>query len=128
MSKELVTDELWEIIEPLLPPEPPKPRGGRHRVEDRAALADIIFVLKSSVLWEMLSQLHTVRFCNSLLETPDPPVDLYATHTARRSMPVSSKREGAFFRGMRRFSKAWVVRRGYALGGGARFSVMCSTN
>jgi transposase len=28
MSKELVSDELWEIIEPLLPPEPPKPKGG----------------------------------------------------------------------------------------------------
>ena len=37
MSKELITDELWEIIEPLLPPEPPKPGGGRPRVEDRAA-------------------------------------------------------------------------------------------
>ena len=49
MSKELVTDELWEIIEPLLPPEPPKPRGGRPRVEDRAALAGIIFVIKSGI-------------------------------------------------------------------------------
>jgi hypothetical protein len=29
MSKELVSDELWEIIEPLLPEEPPKPKGGR---------------------------------------------------------------------------------------------------
>jgi transposase len=54
MSKELVTDELWEAIEPLLPPEPPKPRGGRPRVPDRAALAGIIFVLKSGIPWEML--------------------------------------------------------------------------
>src|SRR5829696_5223610 len=54
MSKELVTDELWEIIEPLLPPEPPKPRGGRPRVEDRGALAGIISVLKSGIPWEML--------------------------------------------------------------------------
>jgi len=54
MGKELVTDELWEIIEPPLPPEPPKPRGGRPRVEDRAALAGIIFVLKSGIPWEML--------------------------------------------------------------------------
>src|SRR5215204_2344315 len=54
MSKKLVTDELWELIEPLLPPEPPKPRGGRPRVEDRAALAGIIFVLKSGIPWEML--------------------------------------------------------------------------
>ena len=56
MSKKLVTDELWELIEPLLPPEPPKPRGGRPRVEDRAALSGIIFVLKSGIPWEMLPQ------------------------------------------------------------------------
>ncbi len=54
MSKRLVTDELWEIIEPLLPPEPPKPRGGRPRVPDRLALTGIIFVLKSGIPWEML--------------------------------------------------------------------------
>jgi transposase len=56
MAKELVTDELWETIEPLLPPEAPKPRGGRPRIEDRAALTGIVFVLKSAVPWEMLSQ------------------------------------------------------------------------
>ena len=54
MSKELVSDELWEMVEPLLPPEPPKPNGGRPRVDDRAALTGIIFVLKSSIPWEML--------------------------------------------------------------------------
>jgi transposase len=56
MAKELVTDELWETIEPLLPPEPPKPQEGRPRVEDRAALSGIIFVLKSGLPWEMLPQ------------------------------------------------------------------------
>src|SRR5215211_4217857 len=54
MSKESVIDELWEIIEPLLPPEPPKPRGGRPRVSHRAALTRIIFVLKSGIPWEIL--------------------------------------------------------------------------
>ena len=56
MAKELVCDELWEIIEPLLPPEPPKPQGGRPRVEDRAALSGITFVLKCGIPWEMLPQ------------------------------------------------------------------------
>ena len=37
MAKELVTDELWEVIEPLLPEEPPKPNGGRPRVDDRTS-------------------------------------------------------------------------------------------
>src|SRR5438105_9729321 len=59
MSKPLITDELWEIIEPLLPllpQEPPKPKGGRPRVPDRAALSGIIFVLRSDLPWEMLPQ------------------------------------------------------------------------
>lgn len=56
MSKHLVPDELWEIVEPLLPPEPPKPKGGRPRVPDRACLTGIIFVLKSGISWEMLPQ------------------------------------------------------------------------
>ena len=54
MGKGLVSDELWEILEPLLPAEPPKPKGGRPRVGDRAALGGIVFVLKSGIPWEML--------------------------------------------------------------------------
>jgi transposase len=56
MSKPLVSDELWVLVAPLLPAEPPKPKGGRPRVPDRAALAGIIFVLKSGIPWEMLPQ------------------------------------------------------------------------
>ena len=54
--KPLVSDELWAVVAPLLPPEPPKPKGGRPRVSDRAALTGIIFVLKSGIPWEMLPQ------------------------------------------------------------------------
>jgi transposase len=54
MAKELITDELWETIEPLLPPEPPKPQGGRPRIDNRAVLTGIVFVLKSGIPWEML--------------------------------------------------------------------------
>jgi transposase len=54
MGKELVSDELWQIVEPLLPEEPPKPKGGRPRVDDRATLTGIIFVLRSDIPWEML--------------------------------------------------------------------------
>ncbi len=55
MSKPLVSDDLWAVVAPLLPPEPPKPKGGRPRVPDRAALTGIIFVLRSGIPWEMLS-------------------------------------------------------------------------
>jgi transposase len=51
-----VTDALWEVAEPLLPEEPPKPKGGRPRIDDRAALTGILFVLKSGIPWETLPQ------------------------------------------------------------------------
>ena len=57
MSKVLVSDELWAVIAPLLPPERPKPKGGRpRRISDRAAFTGILFVLKSGIPWEMLPQ------------------------------------------------------------------------
>ena len=56
MAKPLLPDDLWAVVEPLLPPEPPKPRGGRPRVPDRAALTGILFVLRSGIPWEMLPQ------------------------------------------------------------------------
>src|SRR5918911_2066552 len=52
----LVPDDLWEAIEPLLPKQPPKPKGGRPRVPDRAALGGIIFVLRTSCPWRLLPQ------------------------------------------------------------------------
>ena len=54
MAKKLVTDEVWEIVEPLLPSEPPKPKGGRPRVPNRAALTGIVFILKAGIPWVML--------------------------------------------------------------------------
>jgi transposase len=53
-ASSLVPDGLWEAIEPLLPKEPPKPRGGRPRVADRAALRGIVFVLRTGCPWRLL--------------------------------------------------------------------------
>ncbi len=52
--RDLVSDELWATVERLLPEEPPKPKGGRPRCSDRAALRGIVFVLRSGLPWEML--------------------------------------------------------------------------
>jgi transposase len=49
MVKQLVPDELWMIIDPLMPPAPPKLKGGRPRVPNGEALAGIIYVLKSGI-------------------------------------------------------------------------------
>ena len=56
MAKQLVSDELWQEIEPLLPLEPPKLKGGRPRIPDRAVFTGIVFVLRSGIPWEMLPQ------------------------------------------------------------------------
>jgi transposase len=50
----LVSDDLWEAIEPLLPRELSKPKGGRPRVPDRAALGGIVFVLRTGCPWRLL--------------------------------------------------------------------------
>jgi transposase len=55
-ASSLVSDDLWEAIEPLLPKEPPKPKGGRPRVPDRAALGGIIFVLRTGCPWRLVPQ------------------------------------------------------------------------
>jgi transposase len=52
---EIVSDELWKLIEPLLPPEPePSPKGGRPRVTNRQALTGVVFVLRTGVPWQAL--------------------------------------------------------------------------
>ena len=44
----LVPDDLWAVVEPLLPPARAKPKGGRPRAPDRVALAGILFVLRTA--------------------------------------------------------------------------------
>jgi transposase len=50
----LVPDDLWAMVEPLLPPEPDKPKDGRRRASDRAALAGIILVQRTGMQWKHL--------------------------------------------------------------------------
>src|SRR4051812_36243995 len=56
MSKAwIVEDELWQLIEPLLPPWPDKSPGPRP-VPDRQCLQGILFVLRTGIGWEDLPQ------------------------------------------------------------------------
>src|ERR687898_394964 len=49
----LVPEQLWQTIQPLLPA--PAPRyGGRPRIDDRAALAGIVYQLRTGVPWRLL--------------------------------------------------------------------------
>ena len=55
MARPLLPDDLWAIIEPLLPPlPPPGPKGGRPPLPHRQALLGILFVLKTGLPWEDL--------------------------------------------------------------------------
>ncbi|MDQ0808431.1 transposase [Streptomyces sp. B3I7] len=52
----ITSDELWSLIELLLPEPPPKQVEGRPRVPDRQALCGILFVLRTGIQWEYLPQ------------------------------------------------------------------------
>jgi transposase len=49
-----IPDELWRRIERLIPVEPPKPYGGRPRVDDRRIMAGILYRLRTGCQWQAL--------------------------------------------------------------------------
>jgi transposase len=49
-----VRDELWAVVEPLLPEHRADPRGGRPRVDDRVCFNAIVFVLFTGIAWRHL--------------------------------------------------------------------------
>ncbi|MCX5498103.1 IS5 family transposase [Streptomyces sp. NBC_00052] len=49
----IVDDELWALIEPLLPPWPERSPGPRP-VSDRLCLQGILFVLYNDIAWQLL--------------------------------------------------------------------------
>ena len=58
-----IPDELWERIEPLLPPRKPHPLGcHRPRVDDRKAMDAIFFVLRTGCQWNALNK---TKICSS---------------------------------------------------------------
>jgi transposase len=56
MAKQLLDDDLWELIEPILPKAKPRRRRypGRKPISHRQALNGILFVLKTGIPWEYL--------------------------------------------------------------------------
>ena len=56
MAAPLVFDARWCLFASLIPPRPPRPKGGRPPIADRAAQTGILYVLKRRIPWEMLPQ------------------------------------------------------------------------
>jgi transposase len=55
LAKRLLPDALWQRLQPLLPAPPSQARGGASRtVPDRACMAAIIFMTRTSTPWALL--------------------------------------------------------------------------
>jgi transposase len=55
LADDLVPDELWALVEPLLPAPPRPPYGGRHRtISDRPCFAAIVYMARASTPWRLL--------------------------------------------------------------------------
>jgi transposase len=53
-KEQLVTEEQWKKLEPLLPQPKPSPKGGRKRRSNREVFEGIAWVLRSGARWKDL--------------------------------------------------------------------------
>ncbi|CAM5737475.1 IS5 family transposase [Streptomyces hirsutus] len=60
-------DELWALIEPLLPPWPERAPGPRP-VDDRRCLQGILYVLHHDIAWQLLGGVDSGQTCRRRLE------------------------------------------------------------
>jgi putative transposase len=49
-----VGEGFWARVEPLLPPERPKPKGGGPRMGDRETFGAVVYVLRTGIQWNAL--------------------------------------------------------------------------
>ena len=57
MATAPLDDELWKLIEPLLPVRKRRlHHPGRKRIDDRRTLSGVLFVLRTGIAWQQLPQ------------------------------------------------------------------------
>jgi putative transposase len=59
--KDDVPDDLWARIEPLIPIEKERPKGGRPPLPARAVFAQVVFRLRTGCPWKALPNGSTVH-------------------------------------------------------------------
>ena len=63
LASRLVPDELWAIVEPLIPPFQPRVQGGgTAAVDARSVFTAIVYVLTSGCAWRLLPRSFGVDF------------------------------------------------------------------
>jgi transposase len=72
LADDLVPDQLWALVAPLLPAPPRPPYGGRHRtISDRACLAAIVYMARTSTPWRLPARPRAwLRLTRDLLAPP----------------------------------------------------------
>jgi len=58
MNRQIVDNELWQLMEPFIPPPKRRRRrhSGRRPMDQRQIFAGIVFVLKTGIPWKDLPQ------------------------------------------------------------------------
>jgi putative transposase len=54
-----IPEELWNLIEPRLPPDKPPGADGRPRVSNRTVLNGILYVLRTGCPWKMVPRTYS---------------------------------------------------------------------
>jgi transposase len=94
----IVPDELWELIEPLLPAHPRRLRyRGCKALPDRPALCDILFLLHTGIAWRHLppeQDFGSGITCRRRLDEWQNPGQQYLLGTRRACLRVRAADAG----------------------------------
>ncbi len=123
VKSKLVSDALWAKVKERLAPEPPTPKGGRPRVDDRAAHTGIVFVLRTRI---QCNRCVKWRDCESALEVRVPRACEQPIRTSKQRYVLAGARRDGNGRGrpLRRShsGSSWLI------GGTSRRSASDTSN
>lgn len=108
-----LTDKEWTVLTPLLPKDPPHPKGGRPYLPNRKVLSGIWFIVTTGIPWNDLPKRfgsgstawrrlrrwqregHWQRLWEGVLKVLDEHDRIDWNHTALDSTDMPAKKGGA---------------------------------